>query len=183
MLIATYAVLTLSVEQKKERAFITRILQYLRSYARKPQEIDPLRLQTQLNELARFAEARHQHKVEDCLMPAVREATDEADLLLADLENLNRVGGNMLRSTRRRLQLAFGKGTAQIKMLCSTLERYCRNLLERLTKEEQELLPLAQRVISSEQWFAIGATFLSHDAGHDERKRSAKRRVLLPVPI
>lgn len=172
MLTATYALLTLSIEQTKERGFISRLLQYLKTHATKPHEIDPLHLQTQLDELVRFAEVRHQHKVEDCLIPAVREATREADGLLAELESLKRSGGNMLQSARRRLRLAFGKGGTQFKMLCFTLERYCWNVLERLAREERELLPLAQRVISSEQWFAIGTTFLSHDASLLEGRRS-----------
>lgn len=174
MLIATYAMLTLSVEQKKERSFISRILHYLRTNAAKPQEIDPGCLKSQLDELTRFAESRHKRKVEGCLIPAVRQATTEGDPLLADLESLSRLGSTMLRSVRRRLRLAFVRGDAHIKLLCHTMERYCQNLLERLAKEEQELMPLAQRVISSEQWFSIGRAFLSHDAGEDERKRPAQ---------
>ncbi len=168
MLIATYALLTLSVEQKKERSFISRIQQYLHTNAEKPQEIDPARIEAQLDELTQFAESRHQLKVEGCLMPAVRKATREAGALLADLESLSRIGNDMLRSVRKCLGRAFSHGEAQIKHLCQTMDLYCQNLLERLAKEEQELLPLAQRVISSEGWFAIGTTFLSHDAGDDE---------------
>lgn len=174
MLTATYALLTLSVEQNKERSFISRILHYLRSNAAKPEEIDPARLQLQLDELTRFAESRHQHKVDACLIPAVRKATSEAAPLLADLESLSRNGSKMLRSVHRRMRLAFVHGSAHIKLLCRTMERYCQNLLARLTKEEQELLPLAQRVISSEEWFTIGTMFLSDDAGHEERTRPAQ---------
>jgi hemerythrin-like domain-containing protein len=174
MLIATYALLTLAVEQKKERSFISRIQQYLQTNAGKPQEIDPACIESQLDELTRFAESRHQRKVEGCLMPAVREATREAGPLLADLESLSRVGSDMLRSVRQCLHRAFRHGVAHITLLCRTMDLYCQNLLERLAKEEQELLPLAQRVISNEVWFAIGTMFLSHDAGHDERNRTAQ---------
>ena len=174
MLTATYALLTLSFEQKKERNFLARFRHYLPVHASKPQAIDPASLVAQLDELTRFAEARHQHKVEDCLMPAVRAASSEAGPLLADLETLNRVGNHMLGAVRRRLRRAFDQGRAHIKMLCFTLERYCQNLLERLEKEERELLPLAQRVISSDKWFTIGAMFLSHDAAHDDLRRHAK---------
>lgn len=175
MLITTYVLLTLSVEQKKERSFIAHIRNYLLANAGKQQEIDPAHLQAQLDELAGFAETRHRHKLERCLMPAVRLASAEATPLLADLELLGRTGGNMLRSVRRRLHQAFAEGGEQLQMLCRTLERYCQNLLERLAKEEQELLPLARRVISNEQWFAIGAMFLSHDAGDAERQRLRSR--------
>ena len=164
MLIATYALLTLSIEQKKERGFILRIQQYLQRYSGAPQQIDPACIESQLDELTQFAERRHQGKVEGYLMPAVRRATAEAGRLLADLETLSRAGSAMLRSVRKCLRRAQRHGVAKIELLCRTMDLYCQNLLERLAKEEQELLPLAQRVMSSEDWFAIGTKFLSHDA-------------------
>lgn len=163
MLIAIYALSTLSIEQKKERSFILRIQQYLKTHAGMPHAIDPVCIESQLDELARFAESRHQRKVEACLMPAVRKATREAGPLLADLASLSRTGSAMLRSVRKCLRRAFRHGGVQIRLLSRSIDLYCQNLLERLAKEEQELLPLAQRVISSEEWFAIGSMFLSHD--------------------
>lgn len=172
MLIATYVLSTLSIEQKKERHFISSIQHYLQFNADQLHHIDPAVIELQLDQLTHFAESRHQLKVEACLMPAVRKATREADPLLADLESLSRLGSDMLRSVRQCLRHALQRGQAQIMLLCQTMESYCQNLLARLAKEEHELLPLAQRVISSEDWFDIGTTFLSHDASHNERSRS-----------
>jgi hemerythrin-like domain-containing protein len=172
MLTGTYALLTLSVEQKKERNFISRILHYLQINAGKPQDIDPACLQSQLHELTQFAESRHKRKVERCVIPAVRKATDEAGSLLEDLEALSRIGSSMLRFVRRSLRRA-AISLAQIERLCRTMQRYCLNLLERLAKEEEHLLPLAQRVISHEEWFQIGTKFMSDDARHEWRRRQA----------
>jgi hypothetical protein len=63
------------------------------------------------------------------------------------------------------------------------MELYCNNLYQRLVKEE-ELLQIAQRVISLEEWFAIAASFLSHDAAKYERKRYGRSSGprLLPAP-
>ena len=146
----------------------------MQAHAGKPQKIDPAHIKSQLDELTLFAESRHQRKVEGCLMPAVRKATREADPLLADLEFLSRAGSAMLHSVHQCLQRVFRHGVAQLAHLCHMMDLYCQNLLERLAKEEQELLPLAQRVIPSDAWFAIGTTFLSHDAGHEERNRAAQ---------
>ena len=49
MLTATYVLLTLSIEQKKERHFIARLLQHVQSIARRPQEIDPVFIESQLS--------------------------------------------------------------------------------------------------------------------------------------
>jgi hemerythrin-like domain-containing protein len=167
MLIATYALSTFSVEQKKERSFIGRIQHTLHSHAGKLQEIDPLRLESDLDQLSRFSESRHRRRVADCLMPAVRRATREAETLLHDLEALRRTGSALLFDVRRSLRPAFAHGS--IKQWCHSMERYCQNLLQRLAKEEQELLPLARRVMSSADWFMVGSTLLSHDARRTER--------------
>lgn len=163
MLTATYVLLTLSIEQKKERHFISRLLQHVQSVSRQRQDIDPAFIESQLNELTRFAEARHQRKVEACLMPVLRTASRDAGVLLADLESLSRLGGAMLGAARKCLRRAMRRSSSQGKLLCRTIDLYCHNLLKRLDKEEQELLPLARRVISSEQWFTIGSMFLAHD--------------------
>lgn len=172
MLTATYVLSTLSIEQKKERHFISRLLQYVQDIARRPQEIDPVYIESQLDELTRFAEARHQGKVESCLMPAVRNAARnnarDAAPLMNDLEALTRIGNNILRAVRKCLRRTLRRSTMQGKFLCRTIDMYCHNLLKRLEKEEQELLPLAQRVISSEEWFEIGSMFLTHDARNDQ---------------
>jgi hypothetical protein len=180
MLIATYALSTFSVEQKKERSFIGRIQHTLHAHAGKLQEIDPLRLESDLDQLSRFSESRHQRRVADCLMPAVRRATRDAQPLLGDLETLHGdletlrdTGSALLLHLRRSLRPAFVNGS--IKQLCSSMERYCQNLLQRLAKEEQELLPLARRVMSSADWFAVGSTLLSHDARRAERAPGAAR--------
>jgi len=164
MLTATYVLLTLSIEQKKERHFISRLLQHVQTIARKPQEIDPVFIETQLEELTRFAEARHQRKVDACLMPAMRAADSNCAALIADMESLSNMGSAMLAAVRKCLRRAMRRSATQGKFLCRTVDLYCQNLLKRLDKEEQELLPLAKRVISSEEWFEIGSMFLAQDA-------------------
>lgn len=163
MLTATYVLLTLSIEQKKERHFISRLLHYVQSIARRPQEIDPVFIETQLKELASFAEARHQRKLEACLMPAIRAAEPSSMPLLNDLECLSKRGSAMLNAVYRCLRRAMRRSASHGKFLCKTVDLYCHNLLKRLDKEEQELLPLAQKVISSEEWFEIGSQFLAQD--------------------
>lgn len=166
MLTATYVILSLSVEQKKERQFISRLLHYVQSIRRRPQELDPVYIESQLRQLSAFAEARHQRKVEACLMPAVRAADSNSGALINDLESLSRLGSATLRAVHKCLQRAMRRSATQCKFLCRTIDLYCYNLLKRLDREEQELLPLAQKVISSQEWFEIGSKLLAQeDAG------------------
>ncbi|WP_432381412.1 hypothetical protein [Duganella sp. P38] len=135
----------------------------MQSIARRPQEIDPVFIESQLKQLTSFAEARHQRKVEACLMPAVRAAEPNCTPLINDLESLSQRGSAMLNAVYRCLRRAMRRSASQGKFLCKTIDLYCQNLLKRLDKEEQELLPLAQKVISSEEWFEIGSKFLAQD--------------------
>ncbi|MDB5906634.1 MAG: Hemerythrin-like protein, partial [Massilia sp.] len=75
MLLATYALLTLSIEQKEERRLIARIRSYVAKYQKRPNEIDPGILASQLDKLGALAELHHKEKLEECLIPAVREAS------------------------------------------------------------------------------------------------------------
>ncbi|TFW29936.1 hypothetical protein [Duganella callida] len=175
MLTATYVLLTLSIEQKKERHFISRLLQYVQTSARRPQEIDPVFIESQLQELTRFAEARHQRKVEACLMPAVRAADSNCTALMNDLECLSQRGSAMLNAVYRCLHRAMRRSASQGRFLCKAIDLYCQNLLKRLDKEEQELLPLAQKVISSDEWFEIGSKFLEQD-NDDSRTQASRNR-------
>ena len=173
MLTATYALLTLSVEQKKERNFISRLLLHVRAISNKPHAVDPAFIAAQLEELTKLAESLHQRKVEHCLMPALRHASAESAPLLADMQSLSSLGSIMLSSVRKRLRRVAPKGIGQVKFLCRALDQYCQNLLARLEMEERQLLPLARRVVSSEAWFKIGTTFLDHDATRKEERRNA----------
>ena len=178
MLVSTYAMLAISAEHKKERGYILCIQKYLQEHVEKPQAIDPVWIASQLDELTQFAESRHQRKIEGFLIPAMRKATFDTGPLLADLESLSRVGADLLRSVRQCLRYAFSHDMVQNKLLHCAIDLYFQNLLERLVKEEQELLPLAQRVISSDGWFAIGTMFLAHDARLDEQNRTAQGKQL-----
>ena len=161
MLTATYALISLSVEQKRAHNLLSTVQQLFQNSSADRQRIDPTILESVVSQFTKLDESCHRRKVEVYVIPAIQKATKEADSLLAELESLSAIGLRILRSVRERVRQAFDQGVIEVKELYSSIELYCTNLLQRLTKEEEELLPLAERVISSEEWFAIGAQFLS----------------------
>jgi hemerythrin-like domain-containing protein len=185
MLLATYALATLSVEQKQQRGIIARLQQRLRQHAASPRHSEAQLVMAEMEQLSRFAEARHQGKVARCLMPAVRHASADAAPLLADLDQLSAAGVVMLGELRATWQRAVVRDVEQMRLLYRSMELYCQNLLHRLAREEHELLPLAQRVLSSDGWFSIGAGFLSHDAadGKVRTVRKSAPAALNPIRI
>jgi hemerythrin-like domain-containing protein len=173
MLTTTYAVLTLSVEQKKTSAVFSALYQYFQTGSESMQDFDPDSLQPVLNHLAQFDASCHRRKVEMYVIPAIQKTTRDADSLLAELASLSLIGTTILRAVRERFLLAFEQGFIEIRALCSAMRLYCYSQLQRLEKEETELFPLAQRVITSEEWFSIGTNFLALAAKNHGSKRPA----------
>jgi len=152
------------VEQKRVHNLLSTVQQLFQNSSDR-QRIDPAILESVVSQLTKLDESCHRRKVEVYVIPAIQKATKEADPLLAELESLRAIGLRILGAVKERLRQTFGHRVIEVKELYSSIELYCNNLLQRLTKEEEELLPLAERVISSEEWFAIGTQFLSLDAG------------------
>src|SRR5713226_6047884 len=142
MLTATYALISLSVEQKRAHNLLSTVQQLFQNSSADRRRIDPVMLESVVSQLAKLDESCHRRKVEVYVIPAIQKATKEADPLLAELESLRAIGLRILGSVKDRLRQAFDQRVIAVKDLYSSIELYCNNLLQRLTKEEQELLPL-----------------------------------------
>jgi hemerythrin-like domain-containing protein len=164
MLTVTYALVTISVEQKKTRSLLSVLQQQIQRSAQESKAGDRGCLDSLLYQLVQFNEACHWRNVERYIIPALHKVSNEADALIAELEDLSNKAENILRSVRGSTWQAFEQGVEGIGDLYGSMELYCQNLCRRLAKEEEELLPIAQRVIPSEEWFDIAAQFISHDA-------------------
>jgi hemerythrin-like domain-containing protein len=164
MLTATYALVTLSVEQRKARGILTALQQQIRNIAKKSESIDHSCCESILCQLAQFNESCRCRNLQLYMIPAVRRATRDADDLLSELDSFSSTGENILRETRANLWNIFNQGSEGVNQVCAAMESYCHHQLQRLVMEEGELFPVVQRVISSENWFDIAAQFISHDA-------------------
>ena len=163
MLTATYSLVAIANEQSKTRHLLHKIQKCIQNAWKDLHELDFAGIERVFQELRSLDRYYHSRKVEVHLIPAVRSATDKADPLLAELDALSKMGMNILRSIGEQLKLAYERGGDAVGEVCRSMELYCNKLLKRLTKEEQELLPLVRRVFSIEEWFAVGAKFLSAD--------------------
>jgi hemerythrin-like domain-containing protein len=112
------------------------------------------------------------------VIPAIRKTTHEADPILAELESLSSKAVNILHSLREELCHAFDRGMIEVNKVYQSIEQYCNNLLKRLNKEEEELLPIARGLLPIEEWFNIAANFLSEESN---RKSLAPAVARLPA--
>lgn len=163
MLTATYSIVVISAEQNNARKVLAKLQQSISNIWKNFLEIDSASLESAIHKLTQFDQFFRSRKVERYVIPAIRNATREVDLLLAELESLSEFCVGILRSLPQQVRLAFDQGVAKRKELRRAMELYCTNLQLRLAKEEEELLPLLHRVLSGEEMFELGAKLLSDD--------------------
>ncbi|HYD95154.1 MAG TPA: hypothetical protein VEC01_07505 [Noviherbaspirillum sp.] len=175
MLTATYSLVAMSAEQDKTRSRLSRLQQYLQSSWKGLQAIDFSFLETAFSKLLQCEKYFRTRKLERYLIPALRGAGREAEMLVAELDALSAKGMSYLRAVGDQLSGAAGSGTLKVGELCHAMQRYCDCLAVRIEREERELIPLARRVLSVEEWFAVAAQFLADDGASDGRHAARAR--------
>ena len=175
MLTATYSLVAIAAEQDKTRAMLSRLQQYLQTAWKGLQGIDFSFLENAFGKLVQFDKFFRQRKLELYLIPSLRSVGREADALIAELDALSAKGLGILRSVREQLAQAFAMSSIKVNEICHAMESYCDCMFARLQKEERELIPLARRVFSIEDWFTIAAQFLSDDDESSTRRADAAR--------
>lgn len=160
MLTATYTLATLLVEQNKTRLGLFALQKCIENNANYPQSRGVNSLESVLDALDWFQAKCCQRKVEIELVPAIRKSTKEADALLAELESLNSMGLSVLESIRNQWRPAIEKQIGITQDMYDAMKIYCDTLFKKLEKEEQELFPMAARVISVDEWFVIADKLL-----------------------
>lgn len=176
MLTATYSLVAMAAEQDQTRARLSRLQQYLQSTWKGLQAIDFSFLETAFAKLVQFDKYFGARKLERYLIPALRNAGREAANLVAELDALSAKGAGILRTLGEHLAQAFEPSAVKINQICHAMESYCGTMLVRLEREDRELIPLARRLLSIEDWFTVAAQFLSDDGSDaDGRQRTLSR--------
>jgi hemerythrin-like domain-containing protein len=171
MLTATYTLVALSVEQANVRLSLLSFQKFVQSTFLHQQSLTLSQLEFACETLERLYQACHWRKIELYLIPALREATEQANQLLDELSRLNQNALAMIRRLQLELNVTKVRSEQQVAEICEAIESFCAALLQRLEKEEKELFALARAAISGEAWFAIANKFLAHDAQVVEARR------------
>ncbi len=169
MLTLTYALVALSVEQRKVKGRVLELQQEIQLERKQRLLTNQAHVEFLVSQFIKLDEACRARNIELYVLPAIRSATSEADSLLADIDALTLMGRITLKTVHARLRQATARGSFELDFLCDSLQQYCQDMLKRLDLEETQVLPLAQRVISSDEWFDIAARFISSDVGRQDR--------------
>lgn len=138
-------------------------LRYLVRDMRKGAEPNIPVLRAILDYIVSYPDRWHHPKEDKYLFAAVRRRTREADALIARLEREHAQGHPMVDELKQHL-IALQKGEpGAAERFCAASERYAEMEWGHLRTEEDVFLPIAERVLSDEDWAEIHAAFREND--------------------
>ena len=110
-----------------------------------------------------FHQRFHHPKEDEYLFKAIRVRTKEGDTVLADLEAQHAEGDGWLQNLREavnRLQASGGKATIEF---ARAVDQYADFHWQHMRQEEDVVMPLAEQVLTAEDWREIDAAFNNND--------------------
>jgi hemerythrin-like domain-containing protein len=138
-------------------------LRYLVKGMRKGAKPDFALLKAILDYIVSYPDRWHHPKEDKYLFSAVKRRSHDADALIAKLEREHQLGYPMVEALKVQL-LAFQHEDdgAQARFF-DAAERYAELEWTHLQTEEEQLLPLAERVLTAADWKEIDAAFEEND--------------------
>lgn len=175
----------------EEHSSLAAVLHAMSALVREVRErgrrIDPKVFRAILYYLDVFPEREHHRKEESILFPRIRKRTREADAILEQLAREHESGEGAIRELEQAFVRYEEHGDTEFAPFADAVDRYVMRYREHMRKEEREVMPLAYRVLSQQDWVDIEAAFASHrdplagakpETEHDE----LFRRIVMIVP-
>lgn len=163
MLTTNYSIIALSSEQQNARRILGQLRQCLHNAVwHDAGSINLDWLENVFNKLMMIDRYCHERKIERYVIPAIRRVSTDSDVLLGQLDAMSDEAVRMLRYAYDQIQLLAEGDGVDLEMLIAAMDLYCEQMLERLTLEEQELFPVARRLLSDQEWFRLAAYCLSN---------------------
>jgi hemerythrin-like domain-containing protein len=178
---------------KSEHRSISAVLHGLKELARMAQDakVRPRFqvLRSMLRYMDEYPERLHHPKENDHLFARLLARAPEARLLVEELQAEHEEGARLIRELERAL-LFFEEGwPAGAREFQQTVDAYADFHWKHMRKEEQQLMPLAERALTAEDWKAINEAFAANRdpvAGLQERdfeQLFSRIANLAPAPV
>jgi hemerythrin-like domain-containing protein len=137
-----------------------------------------------------FPEQRHHRKESELLFPALRVRTQEAASVLDRLDRDHAQGERAIRDLEHHLLAFEMMGDSRRTAFEQAAQNYVDFYLRHMALEETQVLPLAERVLTAQDWLTLDAAFAANRdplAGHEpeEEYRALYTRIVntLPSPL
>lgn len=152
--------------------------------------VDPKVFRAMLHYLETYAERLHHPKEDRYLFAAMRQYGPQADAVLAGLERDHAGGERALRDLDHCLARCEAAGETRFAAFANAVEEFVRDYLLHMKKEEDEVFPLALKLLTLEDWAVL---FRAYRDDHDpfiaeQEKKDLKELLdrivtLAPPPI
>jgi hemerythrin-like domain-containing protein len=149
-----------------EHSSIAAVLSALSALVREVREhdkrIDPAVFSAILCYLDVFPEREHHRKEETVFFARIRERTHDADAVLDQLGREHAAGERAIRDLEQAFVRYQERGAAEFPAFAAAADAYVGHYLEHMLKEEREVIPIANRVLTDDDWAAVEAAFAAH---------------------
>jgi len=115
-----------------------------------------------LDYIEMFPDRFHHPKEDEHLFTRVRQRTATAGLILDTLEAEHRRGEELTRSLRHLLARWRLRGSGAAKLFADAVDEYAAFHWEHVRTEEDVVMPLAEEVLTDEDWHAIADAFATN---------------------
>ena len=171
-------------------AMLRSILLLLAQHRRQRTQPDFTALRAMLFYVDEFPEQRHHTKESELLFPKLRERTPLARELLEHLDQDHALGETKIRDLEHALLGFEMMGESRREAFEQAADRYVSFYLAHMAKEEQQILPLAEQVLTEQDWAELDAAFAAnrdpltgHEPEDDYRALFTRIVNLVPAPI
>ena len=171
-------------------AMLRSILLLLEQHRRQATQPDFAALRAMLFYVDEFPEQRHHRKESELLFPKLRARTPLSRELLDKLDEDHARGEHMIRELEHALLGFEILGESRRRAFEDAAQRYVDFYLAHMAMEEREILPLAQRVLTPQDWADLDEAFKAnrdpltgHEPEADYRALFTRIVSLVPAPI
>jgi hemerythrin-like domain-containing protein len=140
-------------------AMLRSILLLLAHHRRKGTLPDFASLRAMLFYVDEFPEKRHHRKESELLFPKLRARTPMSRELMDRLDDDHERGERKIRNVEHALLAFEMMGESRRKDFETAMQRYVDFYLAHMAMEEREILPLAERVLTAEDWAELDDAF------------------------
>jgi hemerythrin-like domain-containing protein len=134
-----------------------------------------------------FSARLHHPKEDEFLFQPLRARSGDAAALVDDLEREHACGAAAMRSLEQTLLRYEAGGEREFADFATAVEGFCDFYARHMHKEESLAMPLAEGLLSDEDWERIDAAFAAASEprpgmDEDEELRQLFRRIVGPTP-
>jgi hemerythrin-like domain-containing protein len=178
-------------EEHRSLAAVVHAMQFLvREIRDKDRAPDFRLLHAMLYYIREYPERLHHPKEDRYLFAALKRRTHDADAVIADLEREHALGEKLLNDLTVALSVFEAGAPGGLPRFADEVAKFADFYWSHMQKEEDQVLPVAERVLTDEDWRGIHAAFAANqdpnfsDDAQDEFRRLFTRIVnLTPAPV